>query len=361
MEHPLDQNQNIRQGDFVVEQEKKTIMHLDDARMQVPWLLRFRFEKIRKFDVHKYNLENSSVSSLCVSSNPISVIINEVLDPTFRQSREFAALGPDTKREFEDFVRRRETSQHETFSPVDKVCVQVAVGNHDSGKLQFLQSRQWRSGEDRDYMDELTGPRDWRPTVRRETWEKVREQLQVNFGMDLEGAPCNSVSDMTSILYKRSNNTMESDNPLEAEIKQFKNQNFRLKHENYDLHVKVGSCQEKINEQHIAICDLEKELNTYKTLANLENQKRLFFELEELKQKNKVKEFKIQELQTENDRLKSKYNDLKTKHEAMFAEPPGGRSNSPTTYEEEDKRWNIPSQYHVDKKVQGKIYGAGFR
>jgi FtsZ-binding cell division protein ZapB len=146
-----------------------------------------------------------------------------------------------------------------------------------------------------------------------------------------------------------------------SEIKQFKNQNFRLKHENYDLHVKVGSCQEKINEQHIAICDLEKELNTYKTLANLENQKRLFFELEELKQKNKVKEFKIQELQTENDRLKSKYNDLKTKHEAMFAEPPGGGSNSPTNYEEEDKRWNIPSQYHVDEKVQGKIYGAGFR
>ena len=198
-------DRNITQGGFVVEQEKKTIMHLDDARMQVPWLLRFRFEKIRNFDVHKYNLEDPSNISLCVSSNPICVTINEVLDPTFRQSREFAALEPDAKREFEDFVRTRETSQHETYLPVDKVCVQVAVGNHDSGKLQFLQSRQWRSGKDRDYMDELAGPRDWRPTVRRETWEKVRENLQVNFGMDLEGAPCNSVNDMTSIVYRKKN------------------------------------------------------------------------------------------------------------------------------------------------------------
>ena len=183
-----EQQDRAQQGNrgFVVEQKKQGIMQLDDARIQVQWLLRFRFEKIHDFDVEKYNLEDYHVDSLCVSSNPISVRINEVLDPASRNSHEFAALGPDAKHEFEDFVRRRETSQHITFSPVDKVCMQLAAGHQEYGKLQFLQSRQRRYGKDKGYMDELDGPLDWRPTVRRETWEKVREHLQANFCMDLE-------------------------------------------------------------------------------------------------------------------------------------------------------------------------------
>jgi hypothetical protein len=70
---------------FVVEQKKQAILHLDDARIPVLWLLRFRTEKLREFDVEKFNREEACVLSLCVSSNPISVRINEVLDPALER------------------------------------------------------------------------------------------------------------------------------------------------------------------------------------------------------------------------------------------------------------------------------------
>ena len=191
--------------------------------------------------------------------------------------------------------------------------------------------------------------------MRRETWEKVREQLQVNFGMDLEGALCNSVSDITIIVYKRNNNTMESDVQFQAEITQFKNKIFDLQGQIYQLNAKVSLRDEKLKENDYEIFVLKKELDNYKKAGNLEHQTYLLNRLQESDDRNRASYQKIQQLEKQKHSWEHDYYQMKKKHESMFENLKGGGSNSPTNYEEEDKRWNIPShsQYLVNMTPRG--------
>ncbi len=146
---------------------------------------------------------------------------------------------------------------------------------------------------------------------------------------------------------------MESGIQFQAQITQFKSENFKLKGEIYSLNAKVSLRDERIQENNYEILVLKKELDNYKKAGNLEHQTYLLNRLQESDDRNSASYQKIQELEKQKYSWEYDYKQMEKKYESMFENLKGGGSNSPINYD--DKQWNMPShtQYLVNMTPRG--------
>jgi hypothetical protein len=167
---------------FVVEQRETIRMAgiVDRELIRTPWIRRFEFE----------------LKPRTVSSNPqFSMRITDVLDPTYRRSREFAELStrlsPTQLQMFDNNIREDEASKQVTFPSIQRIF--VLPRNQELGQFALVEACGEPGVCDRHYRF-LTTPSGSVGVVQtpswcrvfRSTWEEVHEKLQSLFHMELE-------------------------------------------------------------------------------------------------------------------------------------------------------------------------------